>query len=826
LGNNNYDPQVIKEISNRFDKLEILRPQRVVHYEPGERLNYEMTSLEDNSKSTVTLEILKFVGGGFAGQVYQVKVTEIAGPKLSGIECGQIYAIKILIPPSNFALAFRNALYAFGFQSPFQLQVNPKAARSGALWQKFIRAAAKEKFGNEHHVVDIHATFVDSKLGSCGEISEWLEGRTWRLEVDERVDLLRKWECGCSKNLDESKLGSPEYRAKKDFMVGFVALLHEIGAHEFARQYEWTTWKSQPNCLKRKAFEGSPSEGLTAVDFRAGLTLLPFLPMSPGDFLLIVKGLLRGSLVQFDRGDLNTLRDYIANRPEAFKGVAHRLQELSECEGYYRSSQLDLTHNLFRIFSPSFWRTILISQRESWLIRGWIDSRCFEGLGNFGTVILSLFGIIPLLGKFTIKLFGNENWRSHLLRCFQPSYLFRALKGVGCERAINWLRAGRISEERALTFSQQSWRSLFHLPLAIFPAGLHRFFTDWKRFKETLHYYAVRPIRLYFDANLREEWLFQMIEEGEKKHLLTQEDAEHIRSQVKEPFIQKYLKSLAVHVCTLPVTQIVSIALALLYVYLHPEMPRSQAWGVGLGIVAIFQVVPLSPGSLTRGLYVLYLVIRERNFKDYNIAVFLGFFKYVGYLAFPIQMTHRYPELARFMAGHWATDACHIVPVFGEHGALLEHKVFTLFYNWPLTIKRRVGIRTEKRKSLASRVWHAPLLATMAALALTGFEYWHHQKFGELPLLKESWFAFIPLALLLGKSITVWAGGLALGKRFAAAAVGGLIMALFNSLGFYALEINLLGESSFPVSLTLWSLFLFTLTSTVAAILTEIFLPE
>ena len=80
---------------------------------------------------------------------------------------------------------------------------------------------------------------------------------------------------------------------------------------------------------------------------------------------------------------------------------------------------------------------------------------------------------------------------------------------------------------------------------------------------------------------------------------------------LKEPFIQKYLKSLAVHVCTLPVTQVVSILVALIYIGMHPEMPRAQSWGIGLGIIALFQVVPISPGSMVRGLYVLYLVIKD-----------------------------------------------------------------------------------------------------------------------------------------------------------------------------------------------------------------------
>ena len=121
------------------------------------------------------------------------------------------------------------------------------AARAGALWQKFIRRAAQVRLGAEDAVKDIYATFVDDQLGSCGELSEWVEGRTWLLEVDDRLDLLVRW--GRGKVVDEAQLGSQEYRAKHDFMRDFVKLLHDMGAHEFARQYEWSTCKSQPNCL-------------------------------------------------------------------------------------------------------------------------------------------------------------------------------------------------------------------------------------------------------------------------------------------------------------------------------------------------------------------------------------------------------------------------------------------------------------------------------------------------------------------------------------------------------------------------------------------------
>ena len=100
--------------------------------------------------------------------------------------------MKIMIPPSGFALLFRNLVYAIGFQAPFQLQTNPIAARCGALWQKFFRRGAKIRFGYEA-VNDIHVTFIDEQMGSCAELTDWVEGRTWKLEVDDHMDVLNRW---------------------------------------------------------------------------------------------------------------------------------------------------------------------------------------------------------------------------------------------------------------------------------------------------------------------------------------------------------------------------------------------------------------------------------------------------------------------------------------------------------------------------------------------------------------------------------------------------------------------------------------------------------
>ncbi len=823
-----YSVEVCRQLEERFRQAAVLRPLRVGRYDAGTELSYPVRSVGSESSATVRLRVERFVGGGFAGQVYQVRVLGIDGGEVPGLEADGLCAMKILIPPSGFSCLFRNLLYWIGFQGPFQLQVNPAAARAGALWQKFIRRGARIEFGDERSVVDIYGTFTDDQLGSCGELSEWIEGRTWQLEVDDRLDLLKRWRRG--RKVDEQKLGSPEYRAKGQFMSRFVKLLHEVGAHEFARQYEWSTCKSQPNCLKRKGRDSDPAAGLTAVDFRAGLALLPFLPMSPGDVKLIVKGIARGSLVQFDRGNLRTLERFVESHGNEFADMRPALEELKEAERIYRDSIPDITHNHVRLlYSGRLWSTIFGSAVTGWQVRGLIAKPCEERLRRSSVLTFLFFwvGCIPLLGKGVRRAWGRDDWRRHYARMMSSAkYFGQAFRARVAEQMIGWYRSGRVDAEWALRLADAPWRFLGHGPLSILPAGLHRFLTDWRFAKDKLAYILVRPVRLYFNAELREQWLRDMLAEGRKKHMLSDADAQTILSQLSEPFIQKYLKSLAVHVCTLPVTQVVSVAVAAFYYFTHPDMPQTERAVVVAGILALFQVVPLSPGSLTRGLYVVYLVIRERNFKDYNIAVFLGFFKYVGYLAFPIQMTYRYPALARFMAAHWATEAVHIVPVFGERGALLEHWVFCLFYNWPLTIRRRMHRRAQVRASVPPRYWHVPVCAVVAAGIFGLVDYGHFGRTGGLPSLRQFWWLVAVLPLLCGVSVTLGCGGAVLGRRIVAAVVSGILTAIL-AVGLSAL-IAATGQTADAhlLALGIWRVFIFTILSTVGAVSAELALPE
>lgn len=828
-----YSVDTIRRLEKTFFLQKVSRPLRIQRYDPGTELEYVIKGINPAIQAQVKLMVKNFVGGGYAGQVYKVRVLELITPEgpIEGIQTNKSYAMKILIPPSGFSKWFRNIIYAIAFQGPFSLQVNPDAARAGALWQKLIRRGAKERFGSELAVVDIYATFIDSTLGSCGEISEWIEGRTWRFEVDDNLDLRKKWKAGDP----EENLKSREYLAKKTFMDKLTKLMHDMGAVELARQYEWWTCKSQPNALKKSEYDSIPQEGLVAVDFRAGLALLPFLPMCPADFKLIIKGILRGSLVQFDRGKLDRLKRFVEDYSDTFSGMNSALSELKVTEKAYRRSLPDISHHHLRLlYSRKLWSAILNSNIVSWKIRNLTDEEKLNRLKKRKSlaVLYYLLGLAPFVGKFMRKLWGRSDYRMHYNRLFTtPGYFQRAVRAHMAESLIRWHRKGRVDSQQALKLSKYPLRYFAHLPLSILPSGLHRFFSDKSSFLRSLDNIFARPFRLYFKAEAREKWLLDMVSQGQKNGMLSQKETNLIHSQIKEPFIQKYLKSLAVHVCTVPVTQIVSVLVAIIYVRLHPELSWQEA-SVHAGLIlGLFQVTPISPGSIVRGLYVTALVLRERNFKDYNIAFSLSFFKYIGYLAFPIQMAYRYPDLARFMAGHWATGAVHIVPVFGERGALLEHAVFDLFYNFPLTVRRRIQQRRKIRSHLRPKYRHIILFVCVGTSLLTLLEILYLNFYGHMARFGSIWWIALWIPAFSAAAVSSGSGGTSLIKRLLMGGLsGGLISFLHVSIslfignfinpqgGEYLTVFQLMGRIGTAAP---WRIFLFTIVAIIGALIAE-----
>lgn len=857
-----YSGDVVRELKGRFRAASLFRPLRVRCHEPDEVLEYDIRGVWPSRPAHVRLSIERHVGGGYAGQVYRVRVLDIESPEgpIGGLEPGRTCALKILVPVSGFGRFIRNLLYGIGFQGPFAPQANPDAARAGALWQKFIRRGARERLGSERAVVDVIATLVDPVLGSCGELSEWVDGRLWRYEIDDNLFARLDWKPG----RPAEGLGSPEYRTKRTFMRDLVGLMHDMGAHELARQYEWWTMKSQPNALKRLEEDADPERGLVAVDFRAGMTLLPFLPQCPADFKLIARGAARGSLVQFDRGDIRKLESHVSARAAAFADMTGALEELKKADQAYRDSLPDIAHHHIRLITRlRLWAAIHGAWVRGWEIRCMADPEAAGRLrkSRFAALLFLLLGLLPvltpalfllkfpgravgpwllwlapLLGPFVRKLWGRRDYRRHVGALLtKAGYLGRAFRGHVAEALIGWHRSGRVSDKRALAIARKLGLYLLNLPLSALPAGLHRFLTDKAFFKQRLYLMFVKPVLLYFRPAVREKWLRDMVEEGRKNGMLSADEAAHILAQIDEPYIQKYLKSLAVHLATLFLSETVFLTIAAIYVLGHPELGWPQATLRAGLIIGAFNLLPVSPGSLVRGIYVVGLCVKEKNIKDYRLALPVSFFKIIGYLAFPLQMAYRFPELARFMAGHWATEAVHVVPIFGERGAWLEHAVFDMFYNYPLSLGIRIRERDERAAKTKPRAWAIPLAVLLGTGLLTLLDFLFVRSAGRVPILKDVWWAAFIVPIAAGFLASLWSLRKKMGKRVAAGitagalaglaygAVNTFLSSLFPGLAAAAGPVALNGALALGV---LWKVFIFALLAIPGALLAETRLPE
>jgi hypothetical protein len=391
-----------------------------------------------------------------------------------------------------------------------------------------------------------------------------------------------------------------------------------------------------------------------------------------------------------------------------------------EQETIHRASLPDLTHHHVRLITD---RRLRRSVREgaitAWKSLGRLDDEHASSLQSRPLLFALLFvvSLVPLLGPSVVKLWGNARAREHARRCLTSfGYLWRAMRGSRIETLIVWQRQERVCDERALRLVRRPVRYwLQRILLGWLPATWHRSLVEprfaWARIREAVSFSA----RFLREPPFREEWLLEQVELGQREGMVSPEEASRITEQVQDPFIQKYLKSVAVHICTLPVTQVVSLLVAL-YVMIRFGQSWGESVAYAIAVLAIFQVTPISPGSIARGSYVVYLIIRERNLHNYSVAVLVSFWKYIGYLGFPLQMVRQYPALSRLMAGRWAKNMANFVPVFGETGGLLEHAVFDLFFNLPLSVTRSF-----KARPLAWSVGTGLVAAVLLAGAVWGF---------------------------------------------------------------------------------------------------------
>ena len=72
-----YSIELCNKLQQQFHDLNLHRPMRIGRYNPGTELTYEVQEVLSSAPAKVKLIIESFIGGGFAGQVYKVKVQAV-----------------------------------------------------------------------------------------------------------------------------------------------------------------------------------------------------------------------------------------------------------------------------------------------------------------------------------------------------------------------------------------------------------------------------------------------------------------------------------------------------------------------------------------------------------------------------------------------------------------------------------------------------------------------------------------------------------------------------------------------------------------------------
>jgi hypothetical protein len=113
---------------------------------------------------------------------------------------------------------------------------------------------------------------------------------------------------------------------------------------------------------------------------------------------------------------------------------------------------------------------------------------------------------------------------------------------------------------------------------------------------------------------------------------------------------------------------------------------------------------------------------------------------------------------------------------------LAEHAVFDLFYNRPLTLRRRMDARAKRRASIRPRRWHAPLVAAGAWTLIAQLPLWiligREGGFSQNTI----WWLMAAAAIIGGLATCRLAGGASTGSRIASGAICGLLISVFTGV--------------------------------------------
>ena len=583
-------------------------------------------------------------------------------------------AIKLLRPRNALKERFRDALFHLSVQTTFAPRLQEDAVQAGLIWQRLLGRAYEAEGGNPAAIVRPLGYFWDEELFSFAEIQTWVEGRPSRHEPDDQ--LIQRW-LGLSHTPPNNEIDR-----QRNFMARITRLCYQIGAIGLARQYEWLTLVSQANVLKCAEIS-SPSSEFTAVDFRPGLAIPFFLPLSPAHARIIWQGFLRGVLVHFDEIDLPRLDAYLEEHLDAFTEFAPLVEHLKKAEARYRAGLPDLWHRVWKRTQP------LVRQPAitNWQKLGLMDveeARYLHGARRFYFYLL--LDNLPLFGHIVLRWLGNGIYREHWRRLLtQSAYRREGLKVMQGHDLANWVITKRVPLDTAKHLADRQSPYLFHkFALGFLPASAHRFLTDPSQRADWGQRF-LHPFRLLADKNYQTAWFLQIIQAQADKGVVSADTASRLKDRIGEPFMRGFLWDLSFTVG-------LDVLARLFYLFLAVYgLVTEEFW-----LLILTFLGPISPSGIVRVFYLFVQLLvgaprmvrhRDRRLLMTRlVSLAIAPWRMVGNLFVPFAMLAYDHEMSFLFADYFVTKMVNRIPVLGGPDKLLAHWVFQWTYNFPLSL--------------------------------------------------------------------------------------------------------------------------------------------
>lgn len=668
---------LVRTADNSLEK-QILPPvtTRRRCYAAGECLSAQIYAPDGEALGTARFQIESYAGSGFAGQVYRAAVLEGAGMQ------GEV-ALKILRPRSKAKNTFRELLFRLSFQTRFAPRLRETAVRTGLIWQAALRAAAEIELGESDAVPRPLGYFWDEASRSYAEIHEWVDGRAPRFTADDEI-ILRLF----SGDIEQP---ASETQRLRRFMQQVVALCHKVGAHGLARQYEWYSFVAQANVLVRRQRSAGQSE-FAAIDWRPGLAVPFFLPLSPAHARIAWQGLRHGLLAHFDQSDPGSLEPYLETHPQASGSLAPLLRRLKLDEPRYRLGIPDLWNHpldLWRI--PQRRWQVKEDLIEDWRRLDLVSHRSATRSRESRAVFLFYLFLdwLPLVGLGLLRLWGNEHHRQHLKLLFtRRAYFKRSLAARKAIDLLEWAAQGRIAPGQQQTFTTAGYLTC-KLLLSWLPVRLQRLALDGAERRKLFNRLATHPLRLALNARYRQAWMLELIDGYQRAGLLSVEQAGRLQVQTHERRLNGFARDLGL-------TLGLEVAAKGLYLGL-------AAYGVSSGDflpLGVALLSPIAPSGLVRAAYVGVQLLWElphilrRSDRKLLFTRLAGLsvapWRFAGNLFAPLEMFAYYSELSLLLCERLLSEMVAAIPIVGGREKLLAFWLFTLTYNLPLSLKRAV----------------------------------------------------------------------------------------------------------------------------------------